>query len=49
MTSGSLDQQGRPAGTQHGVRERRHLQARRDRVAHPAQLAEGFELGHEIT
>jgi hypothetical protein len=43
-----LEQQGRAAGPQHPVAERRHLQHRRDFLTHTLQFAEAFKAGDEV-
>jgi len=48
MACGLFEQQRRPAGAQHAVAERGHLQVGRDAALHTAQVARGFKLGHEV-
>ena len=48
VAGGLGEQQGRAAGAQHAVAQRGHLQVGRYGLVHAAQLARGFELGHEV-
>jgi hypothetical protein len=48
VARGLLEQQCRAARAQHAVAQGGHLQVRRHGLVHTAQVARGFELGHEI-
>ena len=48
VTHWMFNQHRRPPCAQHAVSKRCHLKPRRHGLWHPTQLAEGFELGHEV-
>ncbi|MNV48081.1 hypothetical protein D3C71_1399710 [compost metagenome] len=48
VARGLGEQQRRAACAQHAIAERCHLQVGRHRLRHAAQIARGFELGHEV-